>query len=122
MKRRTNTVAGRQQIWSPWLPFPDPRKGQFVRAPIGPGGYELRRRDDGQRLVLVGLGKSVAYRLASLLPSPYGQGTRNNSEKRLYVLENLPKLQYRCCATASRKWAQKLERRLQKKSEYLFRT
>jgi hypothetical protein len=35
--------------WSEWHRFPDPRKGELLIAPFGPGCYELRH---GTQLVL----------------------------------------------------------------------
>ena len=104
--------------WSRWAPFPDPRQRGILRAPIGPGVYELRRRDTRER-VLVGSGKVVAYRMSSLLPAPLGQGTRRSSRKRAYVLQNLAVLDYRCCPCSTRKDASMLERRLRQSETYL---
>jgi hypothetical protein len=33
--------------------------------------------------------------MSSLLPKPFGQGTRNNETKRSFVLENLQDIKYR---------------------------
>ena len=71
--------------WSDWRRFPDPRKLELLIAPFGPGCYELR---NGMQLVLFGKGNHVAERMASLLPPPYGCGTRNNQAKRKYVFEH----------------------------------
>lgn len=68
-------------MWSEWLPFPDPRTGEILHAPIGPGCYELRLANSRQK-ILFGKGKSVAYRMSSLLPAPLGSGTRRNDGKR----------------------------------------
>lgn len=107
--------------WSDWAPFPDPRQQQFLCAPIGPGVYELRRRDSG-KWVLVGSGKNVAYRMTSLVPAPLGQGTRRNDQKRRYVLENLSELEYRCCPCATEADAQALETRRKSEVTYLYPT
>ena len=37
--------------------------------------------------------------MTSLLPPPYGAGTRNNFSKRYYVLDNINQLFYRTIAT-----------------------
>jgi len=85
--------------WTDWRPFPDPTKGGLIVAPIGPGCYELRLAGSGQR-VLFGSAGCVAYRMTSLHPS--GAGTRNNSDKRTYVGDHLPQIEYRVIALASR--------------------
>jgi len=90
-------------------------------APIGPGVYELRRSDD-KAFVLVGCGKCVAARMSSLLPAPLGQGKRNNSGKRDYVLEHLPALEYRCCACKTKEEAKRVERERRDDNDYLFPT
>jgi hypothetical protein len=108
--------------WSDWLPFPDPRKGDHLAVPFGAGCYELRRRDTRQ-LVLFGSSGHVAARMTSLLPQPLGRGTRNNSQKRRYVLENLAMLDYRTAACQDREAALSLERELRTQAHlYLFRT
>lgn len=66
--------------WSKWAAFPHPERRGIVVAPIGPGVYELRRKDTAA-FVLIGIGKNCASRMASLLPSPLGQGTRTKQQK-----------------------------------------
>ena len=80
--------------WSEWRVFPDPRKGEILIAPYGFGIYQLRDVQSGE-FILFGRGNNCAYRMSSLLPKPFGQGTRNNESKRLYLLENLSKIEYR---------------------------
>jgi len=48
--------------WTKWAPFPDPRKKQFLVAPLGPGVYELRLKGTGKP-VLVGVGRRCALRI-----------------------------------------------------------
>ncbi len=107
--------------WSSWQPFPDPRALGVLVAPFGPGVYELRR-GSSRELVLVGCGKNCALRMTSLLPSPLGQGTRHNVEKRAYVLRHLPDIEYRTFACASKDAALKEEHRLRKTNTYRFKT
>ena len=80
--------------WSEWMKFPDQRKGEYLYAPYGCGVYQLRNFETGEK-ILFGRGKHLAQRISSLLPSPYGSGTRKNSNKRLYVFEKLNKIEYR---------------------------
>lgn len=107
--------------WTKWRPFPDPREGQFLNAPIGPGVYELRHAGTGE-LVLVGIGANCAFRVSSLLPKPFGAGTRNNSAKRNYVLKHLADMEYRCLACKSRTDARVVEDDLRGKNKYRFPT
>lgn len=93
--------------WSDWQPFPDPRECDYLHAPFGPGVYELRLRN-GQG-VLFGIGGNVAQRFSSLLPAPLGSGTRNNSDKRDYVLKHLHYIEYRTMACQTTKDARAVE-------------
>lgn len=109
------------KLWTEWAPFPDPRRQEFLNAPLGPGVYELRRRETGE-LVLRGQGRNCAYRMTSLLPAPLGQGTRNNQQKRDYVFENLQNIEYRSCACETQGDAKELEAQLNKYMPCLFPT
>jgi hypothetical protein len=88
---------------------------------MGPGVYELRNRSTGE-LVLVGSAKNCAYRLSSLVPAPWGQGTRRNSKKREYVLEHMDRIDYRCRACLDEEEARGVERRRLAEAEYIFGT
>jgi len=106
--------------WSSWERFPDPRKRGILIAPFGPGCYELR---NGNQLVLFGRGKNTACRMGSLVPGPLGSGTRNNSAKKGYVLENIGIIKYRTLACSSPEEAVLEEGKLRKnKRDYLFPT
>ena len=109
--------------WSKWRPFPDPRQGGYLTAPFGPGVYELHDKGS-DRYVLCGIGGCVAYRMCSLLPAPFGRGTRNNQEKRDYVLDHLQEIKYRTVACPSRAEASEIERKLRsdKDRDYIFPT
>ncbi len=104
---------------SDWALFPDPRAGGLLTAPIGPGCYELRL---GDQLVCFGIGKNVAHRLTSLLPSPLGAGTRKHCGKRAYVLAHLGRIEYRTIACATRDEAAGIEREMKARGGYLFGT
>lgn len=105
--------------WSEWQAFPDPRAGGYLDAPFGPGVYELRNKATDE-LVLFGKSIHVAKRMTSLLPPPFGSGTRNNTAKRDYILYNLPDIEYRTKPCASDDEA-KAEERLLKKNKHLYR-
>jgi hypothetical protein len=106
--------------WSAWRKFPDPRERGILVAPFGPGCYELR---NGNQLVLYGMGGNVAQRMTSLLPEGFGCGTRNNSQKREYVLSHLATIEYRTLASATKDDAKICERELwARRLDYLFPT
>ena len=108
--------------WNHWRCFPNPRSGEYLLAPFGPGVYELRNRAT-KELVLFGSGKCVAYRMSSLLPKPYGCGTRNNAPKREYVDKHIEEIDYRTKACSNEEDAKEEERLLRKNKEaYLFPT
>jgi hypothetical protein len=89
-------------------------------APIGPGVYELRR---GDQLVLVGISSRCVHRMCSLLPPPWGSGTRNNAGKRKYVWRHLAEIEYRTFACATREEAARVEREMLRGTRrYLFAT
>jgi hypothetical protein len=106
--------------WSKWRLFPDPRNGEALIAPIGSGCYDLRLRSN-RELILFGIGGNLAVRMSSLLPQPFGCGTRNNAEKRSFVLSTLGDIEYRTIATSTRQEAAEIERRFEK-AAYRFRT
>ena len=108
------------EAWSKWLPFPDPKAAGILTAPLGPGCYELRRRSSGKP-ILFGMSGHVASRISSLLPTPDGTGTRNNSDKREYVLKHLDDIEYRTTATLTRPEAVKIEGGFDRRL-YKFRT
>lgn len=113
--------AGPQDKWSAWRRFPDPRKGEYLYAPFGPGVYELRHQSTGEP-ILLGQGKNVAYRMSSLLPAPWGQGHRSNEDKRSYVMEHIQDVEYRTLACASEEQAKHRERWLKQNRSYIFST
>jgi hypothetical protein len=55
---------------------------------------------------------------------PSGAGTRNNSDKRTYVGDHLPQIEYRVIALANRGEARAFERRelLSRRDQYVFKT
>jgi len=108
--------------FSDWRMFPDPRKCAYIWAPIGPGCYQLRLTETKQ-LVLFGRSANVSARLASLLPPPFGQGTRRNTEKRQFVFDHLGSIEYRTIACTGRQDAARIEVALAANSDtYVFKT
>jgi hypothetical protein len=106
--------------WSEWRPFPDPRQGDYLHAPFGPGVYELRHRASGE-LILFVQGGNIAYRMTSLLPKPLGQGHWSNQAKRDYVQEHLDDIEYRTLACVDIEEAKQVESALEK-GRYRFNT
>jgi len=104
-------------------PFPDPRKAEYLHAPLGPGAYDLRRISTKEQ-VLFGIVGRCANRMSSLLPKPLGTGTRNNECKRNYLLRRINDIEYRTCACESREEAANLERKIKDdpKNNYRFNT
>jgi len=108
-----------QLLWTDFTPFPDPRKGDYLSAPFGPGVYELRNMNTGE-LIYVGEGKNTASRMSSLLPAPFGDGTRNNAPLRVYIFTNLMAIEYRTLACSSKKIAKQIQDEMIAKNKYLF--
>jgi hypothetical protein len=103
--------------WSEWRLFPDPAQGGYLIAPIGPGSYELRHNGEP---ILCGMGRSVAYRMSSLLPD--GSGTRKNLEKRNYVGKHLREIEYRTCPFGKADEARTHEKKMLASVKYRFCT
>lgn len=107
--------------WSVWRKFPDPRQGTYLIAPFGYGVYQLYNKKTNE-FTLFGCGKHLAYRMSSLLPKPYGQGTRNNLQKRDFVLNNIEHIQYRTVAFTSEKMMKDCEKELKQLNIHKFNT
>ena len=108
--------------WSEWRVFPDPRNGEELVAPFGPGCYELRHRRSRQ-LILFGSGGHAAERMTSLLPAPLGCGTRKNAAKRDHVFAHLGDVEYRTISFLVEGEATEFERGLKlNRSRYFFPT
>jgi hypothetical protein len=115
------TTTYTEADWSEWRAFPDPRQGELLIAPYGPGLYELRHWHG--KLILFGSSAHVASRMSSLLPHPYGTGTRNNTTKRNYVLAHCDDIEYRTLATATVEEARSIEAHLKAVGDnYVFAT
>ena len=107
--------------WSNWKSFPDPRKGDYLIAPLGSGVYQLRNRKNN-KYVLFGRSNFLAYRMTSLLPKPFGEGTRNNKNKQIYVLNNLQDIEYRTISFIENNDAKRFESYIKSVEQYLFNT
>jgi hypothetical protein len=107
------------QSWTDFKPFPSPLKQEYLLAPFGAGVYELKNVKT-KDLVYVGEGSNIAYRMSSLLPEPFGAGTRNNQRLRNYILENLPHIHYRTLACNDKKEAKQIQDNMITNNNYLF--
>lgn len=108
--------------WTNWNPFPDPRKGSLLNAPKNKSGvYQLRNICSGE-YVLFGISNNLQGRMKSILPAPYGTGTRNNSDKRDYVLEHIDDIEYRYVVTKNRETAAEIDREIKALKIHIFNT
>jgi hypothetical protein len=107
--------------WSEWRPFPDPRKEGILNAPYGCGLYQLKDVKS-KEYILFGVGKNCAFRMSSLLPKPYGQGTRNNEMKRQYVFDNIESILYRTLSFLTEKGMNDTETAIRKLKIHKFNT
>lgn len=107
--------------WSDWSYFQEPRNGDYLNAPFGMGLYQLKNVKTLEN-ILFGVGNNCAYRMSSLLPKPFGQGTRNNESKRQNILENIEHIQYRTIAFTNRVEMEDAERAIKKLVIHKFST
>lgn len=105
--------------WSDWMKFPDPRKNELLLAPFGCGVYQLYNSEK-KKYVLFGSSKNTALRMTSLLPAPLGAGNRNNKEKMDYVFKNIKNIQYRTCAFTCVNEMRIFENKTKKAESYVF--
>jgi hypothetical protein len=105
--------------WTKWKSFPDPRKLEYLFAPVGCGVYQLVNRLT-KEFVLFGRGKNLAFRMTSLLPTPLGQGTRDKKEKRDYILAHLENIEYRTLPFFDEHEAKDFEKRLKALNIHIF--
>lgn len=107
--------------WSEWEPIPRPDDCRLIKGPNGPGVYQIRNAKTKQ-LIQFGIGKECRNRMKSIFPKPYGTGTRNNEDKRNFVLANWSGLEYRTLETETREEADRIERVIKSFTNHLFNT
>lgn len=107
--------------WTNWKSIPSPNECRNIEAPRDSGVYQLRNVKTDE-LILFGISVTCRKRMKSLYPKPYGTGTRNNSDKRLYVLNNWQNIQYRTLSTDNREEAKCLEDQIKKNNNHIFNT
>jgi len=107
--------------WSDWKSFPDPRIEGMLTAPYGNGLYQLKNIKTDE-FILFGIGKNCAYRMSSLLPKPFGQGTRNNESKRAYLINNISSIEYRTLSFTEESEMKIIEKEIKKLEIHKFNT
>lgn len=116
-----NALDEIEREWGDWAPMPSPENFRQIEGPQEAGVYQIRDRDR-KELILFGSGNECRKRMKSLFPKPYGVGTRNNLEKRNFVLENWKELEYRTIETTCEEEAQAIEGLLKAKKNHRFNT
>jgi hypothetical protein len=86
-----------------------------------PGVYQIRNKKT-QEFIQFGESKNLIKRMKSFFPKPYGTGTRNNVEKRKYILENWKVLQYRTISTDTKEEAVKIDHFLKSLNIHRYNT
>lgn len=107
--------------WTSWKAMPQPENCKQIEGPEGPGVYQIRNRKTNE-FIQFGESKTCQLRMCSLYPKPFGTGTRNNENKRIYVLNNWRDLDYRTAKTDSKEEAVKIDRLLKAQKNHLFNT
>ena len=107
--------------WTHWKSMPSPDACKMIEGPTGPGVYQIRNKKTNQ-FIQFGIGIECRKRMKSLFPTPYGSGTRNNTEKRIYILQNWMLLEYRTLSTDTREEAKHLEDSIKAQKNHLFNT
>jgi len=107
--------------WSNWKKMPAPEVCRQIEGPEGCGVYQIRNKKTNQ-FIQFGESKNCRERMKSLFPKPFGTGTRNNEEKRKYILETWKELEYRTYEADSKQEAVKIDRQLKAQKIHLFNT
>ncbi|KYG77167.1 hypothetical protein [Roseivirga echinicomitans] len=107
--------------WSSWRKMPRPEDCRNIEGPQGSGVYQIREVGT-KRKILFGIGVECQKRMKSLYPKPYGVGTRNNEDKRKFILKNWSNLEFRTLATKTRDHAKNVEDIIKDNSDHLFNT
>lgn len=107
--------------WTAWKKIPSPENCRLIDGPKGPGVYQIRNRLTAE---FIQFGESVncQKRMKSLFPKPFGTGTRNNEQKRIYILNNWQVLEYRTVQTATKEEAFMIDRFLKSLNIHKFNT
>lgn len=79
--------------WTSWKKFPEPKLGEHLDAPLGPGVYELRNAMSGEMLAF-GHSPNVASTLTKQLTPSFWQRMRGTAP-------DLRNIEYRTMAASS---------------------
>ncbi len=107
--------------WSSWIPVPSPETCKEIKGPEAAGVYQIRNRKTNE-FILFGESIKCRKRMKSFFPKPYGVGTRNNEDKRIYVLNNWQNLDYRTMQATSKQEAVAIDRFLKSLNIHKFNT
>jgi hypothetical protein len=88
-------------FWTDWRPFPDPRLGQLLVAPFGPGVFDLRIKSSEEN-ILFGVCQSVASRMTTLIPHDIKTPKYASSSRRRFLVSSLALLEYRTISCRTR--------------------
>ncbi len=108
-------------VWSNWKAMPSPENCKQIEGPEGSGVYQIRNKKT-EEFILFGESKTCQERMKSIFPKPYGTGTRNNEDKRNYVLANWKDLEYRTTKTNTKKEAFAIDKYLKSLNIHKFNT
>ena len=107
--------------WTNWKALPAPESCRKIEGPLGPGAYQVRNKKTDQ-FILFGIGIRCQERMQSLFPKPHGKGTKNNENKRNFILKNLQDLDFRTIQTETKSDVKKIEDELKSQNNHLFNT
>lgn len=107
--------------WTEWKAMPSPENCKSIEGPISSGVYQIRSRKT-KEFIQFGESKTCQKRMKSFFPKPYGTGTRNNENKRIYILNHWRDLDYRTIETKTKEEAVKIDRFLKSLNIHLFNT
>lgn len=83
-------------LWTKWLPFPIPRMGGLLTAPLGIGVYQFRYGDE---VIHTNWGMNVAYDISSLFRGPWMPMEREDSKLQYFIYNRMDEIEYRCMAS-----------------------
>ncbi len=107
--------------WSEWKAMPSPENCRDIDGPDGPGVYQIKNRKTDE-FIQFGESGTCQKRMKSFFPKPYGVGTRNNENKRIYVLNNWKNLEYRTVETNTKEDAVEIDKYLKSLNNHKFNT
>lgn len=115
----TEPASSPDEAWSDWLPFPNPRKGSLLVAPIGPRAFEIRQVSTQQALMLA-TANSVSGRMSGLLPADMKRVRCDYRSRRQYLVGHVDDLQYRVMSAVSRGEAARVLAPTLRRDDYRF--